>query len=168
MRRLLNNIPHRFFSELTHVDSHGKARIVNISNKTPTIRRATASTNIYLPDGIVELIEQNNIKKGDVIGVARVAGIQAAKQCSSLIPLCHPIKITSVDLDFVMHDKYMYITSTVEAYDTTGVEMEAIMSSNVAAMTVYDLCKAVSKRMVIFDVKLLSKSGGKSGDYQFK
>jgi len=161
------NISRRFFS-LTHVDGHGKARIVNISKKAPTIRKATASASIYLPDGIVELIQENNIKKGDVIGVARVAGIQAAKQCSSLIPLCHPIKITSVDLDFVIDDKYMYITSTVEAHDNTGVEMEALMASNVAAMTVYDMCKAVSKRMVIFDVKLLSKSGGKSGDYQFK
>jgi cyclic pyranopterin phosphate synthase len=154
--------------KLTHFDDEGKARMVDVSGKGLTNRVAVASGSISMKVDTLRLIKQGKIEKGDVLGVARVAGIMAAKKTSGLIPMCHPLSITSVAIDFTIDDKKksVDIKSTVKVTGQTGVEMEALTATSVAALTIYDMCKAVDKEMVIEEIMLLEKSGGKSGTFR--
>jgi cyclic pyranopterin phosphate synthase len=154
--------------KLTHFDDEGKARMVDVSSKGLTARVAVASGSISMKVDTLRLIKQGKIEKGDVLGVARVAGIMAAKKTSGLIPMCHPLSITSVAIDFTINDKKnrVAIKSTVKVNGQTGVEMEALTATSVVALTIYDMCKAVDKEMVIGEIMLLEKSGGKSGTFR--
>ncbi len=154
-------------NKLTHFDEHGNAVMVDVSSKPETERVAKASGIITMNKEAYAQIKSGTAKKGDVLGVARLAGIMAAKKVDSLIPLTHPLMITKSIVDFIMHDdEYaIEIESTVAITGKTGVEMEALTAVSVAALTIYDMCKAVDKSMVIGDIKLLQKSGGKSGTY---
>ena len=150
---------------LTHFDSAGNAHMVDVTQKGETARRATAAGAITMSELAYDMVRQGSVKKGDVLGVARLAGIMAAKKVDQLIPLCHPLAITGVDLDFTFNDatRTIGIAATVSITGRTGVEMEALTAVAVAALTIYDMCKAVDKSMVISDIRLLQKSGGKSG-----
>ena len=152
---------------LTHFDAQGQAHMVDVGPKTTTHRIAVASGEIQMLPATLALIESGNAKKGDVIGIARIAGIQAAKKTSDLIPLCHPLALTRVALDFEMahNPPSVRCTATVETHGQTGVEMEALTAVQVALLTVYDMCKAVDRGMTITSVKLLDKHGGKSGSF---
>ncbi len=152
---------------LTHFDAQGQAHMVDVGPKTTTHRIAVASGEIQMLPATLALIEGGNAKKGDVIGIARIAGIQAAKKTSDLIPLCHPLALTRVALDFEMahNPPSVRCTATVETHGQTGVEMEALTAVQVALLTVYDMCKAVDRGMTITSVKLLEKHGGKSGSF---
>jgi len=149
----------------THFDSSGHACMVNVSEKGETTRQATAAGSISMSRQAYEMVRQGTVKKGDVLGVARIAGIMAAKKVDQLIPLCHPLAITGVDIVFSFHDEQNAITieATVAMTGRTGVEMEALTAVSVAALTIYDMCKAVDKTMVISNIRLQRKSGGKSG-----
>jgi cyclic pyranopterin phosphate synthase len=152
---------------LTHFDAQGQAHMVDVGPKTTTHRIAVASGEIQMLPATLALIESGNAKKGDVIGIARIAGIQAAKKTSDLIPLCHPLALTRVALDFeIAHNPpSVRCTATVETHGQTGVETEALTAVQVALLTVYDMCKAVDRGMTITSVKLLEKHGGKSGSF---
>lgn len=154
--------------ELSHIDEHGNASMVDVTDKNITQRSATAQAIVRMQPATLAMIRNNEHKKGDVLAVARIAGIQAAKKCSDLIPLCHPLALTSIKVDFT--DKpdrgELTIRVTCKLDAKTGVEMEAMTGASVAALTVYDMCKAVEKGIVIGDIKLLEKTGGKSGDWQ--
>ena len=156
-------------NKLTHFDNSGNARMVDVSGKKETARFAVAVSKIRVSKETLELIEAGKIGKGDVLGVARVAGIMASKQTSNLIPMCHPLMISSCNVDFDINreESYIGITATVKIVDKTGVEMEALTAATVAALTIYDMCKAVDKRMVIEETHLLKKTGGKSGEFNF-
>ena len=156
-------------NKLTHFDKSGNARMVDVSEKKETARVAVAVSKIRVSRETLELIEAGKIGKGDVLGVARVAGIMASKQTSNLIPMCHPLMITSCNVDFDINreESYIGITATVKIVEKTGVEMEALTAAMVAALTIYDMCKAVDKRMVIEETHLLKKTGGKSGEFNF-
>ncbi|WP_288222286.1 cyclic pyranopterin monophosphate synthase MoaC [uncultured Clostridium sp.] len=156
-------------NKLTHFDNSGNARMVDVSEKNKTERIAIAVSRIKVSKETLELIRLGKIGKGDVLGVARVAGIMASKQTSNLIPMCHPLMISSCNIDFEINDKEccIEIKSTVKIVDKTGVEMEALTAATVAALTIYDMCKAVDKRMVIEGTHLLKKTGGKSGEFNF-
>ncbi|HHB77563.1 MAG TPA: cyclic pyranopterin monophosphate synthase MoaC [Desulfobulbus sp.] len=153
--------------EFTHFDSSGNARMVDVSAKDETIRRATAAGRITMSAQAYTMVRAGSIKKGDVLGVARIAGIMAAKKVDQLIPLCHPLTITGIDVffDFVDEEHAVEIEATVGITGKTGVEMEALTAVSVAALTIYDMCKAVDKAMLISDIRLLRKSGGKSGEF---
>ena len=153
--------------ELTHLDEKGRARMVDVSSKRVTARIAEARASISMERETLDLILADDIEKGDVLGTARIAGIMAAKKTSELIPMCHPIAITSVDLDFNVDKKASTITAlaTTRTRDRTGVEMEALTAAAVAVLTVYDMCKAVDRSMTINAVQLVKKSGGRSGTY---
>jgi cyclic pyranopterin phosphate synthase len=150
---------------LTHFDTAGNARMVNVSQKAETERQAIAAGSITMSPIVYGMIRQGTIQKGDVLGVARIAGIMAAKKVDQLIPLCHPLAITAADVAFCFNDEQCTIDveATVSITGRTGVEMEALTAVSVAALTIYDMCKAVDKAMVITDIRLLQKSGGKSG-----
>ncbi|MBM9613899.1 cyclic pyranopterin monophosphate synthase MoaC [Desulfobulbus rhabdoformis] len=152
-------------AEFTHFDESGNARMVDVSVKAETVREAIAAGTITMSQQAYDMIRQGTVKKGDVLGVARIAGIMAAKKVDQLIPLCHPLAITSADIDFSFNDTdcAIGIEATVSMAGRTGVEMEALTAVSVAALTIYDMCKAVDKTMVISDTRLLRKSGGKSG-----
>jgi cyclic pyranopterin phosphate synthase len=152
---------------LTHFDSHGQAHMVDVSDKAPTRRSATAQGRIRMQAETWQLIEQGHSKKGDVLGIARIAGIQAAKKTSDLIPLCHPIALTRVglELDLEPGTHSVLCRATAECTGPTGVEMEALTAVQVALLTIYDMCKAVDRSMTITDVTLLEKHGGKSGSF---
>jgi len=154
-------------SGFTHFDSTGNARMVDVSAKGETLRRATARGRIAMSEQAYSLVRAGSIKKGDVLGVARIAGIMAAKKVDQLIPLCHPLAITGIDLDFRFFDddRAVEIEAIVGITGKTGVEMEALTAVSVAALTIYDMCKAVDKGMVISDIRLMKKSGGKSGEF---
>ena len=150
--------------KLTHFNESGRARMVDVSGKAATMRTAVAAAKVLVNSDTFKLIKEGGMAKGDVLGVAQVAGIMAAKKNSELIPMCHPIGITGVDISFRL-DEELYavcIEATVRCKGETGVEMEALTAVSVAALTVYDMCKAVDKNMVIGDCKLLEKRGGKS------
>jgi cyclic pyranopterin phosphate synthase len=149
----------------SHFDATGKARMVDVSQKSETERQAIAAGSITMSPLVYGMIRQGSVQKGDVLGVARIAGIMAAKKVDQLIPLCHPLAITAADLAFSFNDEQYTINveATVSITGRTGVEMEALTAVSVAALTVYDMCKAVDKNMVISDIRLLQKSGGKSG-----
>lgn len=155
-------------SKLTHLDARGRARMVDISEKIVSNRLAVAAGEIRMQASTLALIAEGGHKKGDVLAVARVAGIQGAKRCSDLIPLCHPLLLTSVNVDFEidMPNSRVLITVSCGLDGKTGVEMEALTAATIAALTIYDMCKAADKDMVIGDIRVLRKSGGKSGDYQ--
>ena len=152
---------------LTHFDAHGQAHMVDVSDKAATRRSATAQGRIRMLPETLHLIEHGTAKKGDVLGIARIAGIQAAKKTSDLIPLCHPIALTRVAMSFevepVTHSVLCH--ATAECTGPTGVEMEALTAVQVALLTIYDMCKAVDRGMTITDVTLLEKHGGKSGSF---
>ena len=151
--------------QFTHFDAVGNACMVDVSQKDETIRQAIAAGVITVSPLVYQMIRQGTVKKGDVLGVARIAGIMAAKKVDQLIPLCHPLAITRADLAFSLNDEQCTIEleATVSVTGRTGVEMEALTAVSVAALTIYDMCKAVDKTMVISDIRLLRKSGGKSG-----
>lgn len=151
--------------DFTHVNEQGRARMVDVSAKDDSERVAIARAVISMQPETLDLIKSGGIKKGDVLGVAQVAGVMGAKQTSSLVPMCHPLMLTSVDLNFETDDdnSCIIITSTVKTTGKTGVEMEAITGAAVAAITIYDMAKAVDRWMEISEVKLLEKWGGKSG-----
>ena len=155
-------------SSLTHLDAQGNARMVDVGDKEVTVRVARAQASIYMAAETLALIAEGGHTKGDVISIARIAGIQAAKQCSQLIPLCHPLMLSSVavDLDLDTAANCVNIVATCKLSGKTGVEMEALTAASVSALTIYDMCKAVDKDMVISDICLLEKSGGRSGHYQ--
>jgi cyclic pyranopterin phosphate synthase len=150
---------------LTHVDESGAARMVDVSAKQVTARSATATARVLLSADTVGLLRGEGVPKGDALAVARVAGIMAAKRTPDLVPLCHPLAISGVDLDLQVVDEGVHVEATVRTTDRTGVEMEALTAASVAALTVYDMVKAVDKLAVITDVQVQRKSGGKSGDW---
>ena len=156
-------------SELTHFDSNGNAIMVDVSQKNETERIATACSTISISKETLEYIKNNTIGKGDVLGVARVAGIMAAKKTSDLIPMCHPLMLTKCNIDYEIDEikNNIKILSTVKVVGKTGVEMEALTSATVTALTIYDMCKAMDKKMVIENTFLLKKTGGKSGGFNF-
>ena len=157
-------------SDLTHFDKKGNAIMVDVSDKPVTTRVAVAIGKIYVCQEIFEKIQKHEIAKGDVLGVARLAGIIATKRTSELIPLCHPLPLTKCEVNFELKETentlyYIEVTCLAKTDGKTGVEMEALTGVQIALLTIYDMCKAVDKSMVITDVHLLSKSGGKSGDF---
>ncbi|MFK7863990.1 MAG: cyclic pyranopterin monophosphate synthase MoaC [Pseudohongiellaceae bacterium] len=154
-------------SELSHIDESGNAKMVDVGSKEITERIARASGQVRMAPKTFELVTQGGHKKGDVLAVARIAGIQAAKSCSSMIPLCHPLMLTSIDVDFELDatTHSVVISSRCKVSGQTGVEMEALTAVSVAALTIYDMCKAVDKDMVIDGISLDEKSGGRSGHY---
>lgn len=151
----------------THFDSSGQAHMVDVGSKAETHRIAIATGKISMLPATLQFIMQGNAKKGDVLGIARIAAIQASKRTSDLIPLCHPIALTKVGVEFAIDEAASSVqcTVTAETYGKTGVEMEALTAVNVGLLTIYDMCKAADRGMVISDVKLLEKYGGKSGDW---
>jgi len=154
-------------SKLTHLDDQGNANMVDVSEKAVTTREATAYSEVRMSAETMSLITSGGHKKGDVLAVARIAGIQAAKRTSDLIPLCHPLMLSKVKVDLVPDPEHnvVRITAFCKLAGQTGVEMEALTAASVAALTIYDMCKAVDKGMVIAEVKLLEKLGGKSGHW---
>ena len=158
-------------SKLTHIDKNGNAIMVDVSQKEITHRTAKATGKIFMSKEAFETVIEHKNKKGDVLTVAQVAGIMGAKKTSELVPLCHPIKIDKLNVTFEQineENKYGFIAnSEASAFDKTGVEMEAITAVEIALLTIYDMCKAVDKKMVINEIHLVSKSGGKTGDFEF-
>ncbi|MCK5204747.1 MAG: cyclic pyranopterin monophosphate synthase MoaC [Desulfobacterales bacterium] len=154
-------------SKFTHIDDEGRVRMVDVTAKKPTVRTAVAGGMIYMNPETFDLIQNQKVKKGNVLETARIAGIMAAKKTSELIPMCHPLNITHIQVDFSpdASESCMGIEATVRAIDQTGVEMEAITAVSVAALTIYDMCKSYDKEMTISKIQLLKKSGGKSGTY---
>jgi cyclic pyranopterin monophosphate synthase len=158
----MNNPP---ISELTHFNSAGQAHMVDVGNKEVTQRIAVAQGRISMLAATMKLVAEGSAKKGDVLGIARIAAIQAAKKTSDLIPLCHPIALTKVNVELEIIGNDVLCTATVQCDGKTGVEMEALTAVQIGLLTIYDMCKAVDRGMVITDVKLLEKHGGKSGSF---
>ena len=154
-------------SKLTHINSNGEAQMVDVSDKNNTSREAKAGAKVLMKPETLDLIVSGSHKKGDVLSVARVAGIQAAKKCSELIPLCHPLMLTKVSVELTPNtkDSTIEIVAVAKLNGKTGVEMEALTAASIAALTVYDMCKAVDRFMTISNVQLLEKKGGKSGHW---
>ncbi|QTD56084.1 cyclic pyranopterin monophosphate synthase MoaC [Parasphingorhabdus cellanae] len=152
-------------SKLTHIDGDGAAHMVDVSAKDDTIREARAEGVIHMAAEVLETIKANAMKKGDVLATARIAGIMAAKKTSELIPLCHPLALSKVAVEFEFLDDGIRVEAMARLTGKTGVEMEALTAASTALLTVYDMSKAMQKDMVISDIRLLSKSGGKSGDW---
>ena len=152
--------------ELTHFNEQGRARMVDVSEKPATYRTARACATVRMARGTMELIRAGQIGKGDVLAVAQVAGIMAAKKNAELIPMCHPLLLTKADITFQAEDETLHIFSEIRCRGETGVEMEALTAVSVAALTVYDMCKAVQRDMRIDGIRLLYKEGGKSGVYE--
>ena len=155
-------------ADLTHFDDNGNAHMVDISDKQNSFRTAKAACSIQMSLETLKIIADGNSKKGDVLNVARIAGIQGAKRTSELIPLCHPISLTKISLDLTLNDKIpgIEIISTVNTTGPTGVEMEALTAASVSALTVYDMVKSLDKSIIIKDLRLIFKDGGKSGLYE--
>ena len=154
-------------SELTHFNEQGRAHMVDVTAKAVTHRVAVAAGEIRMAPETLQKVREGTLKKGDVLAVAQVAGIMAAKHNADIIPMCHPLMLTGVDIDFALEDdpSRVEIRATVSCNGETGVEMEALTAVSVAALTIYDMCKAVQKDMQITNIRLLRKSGGKSGEY---
>jgi len=150
---------------LTHVDASGNARMVDVSQKRVTIREATASGRLRTTSEVIELLRQNGLPKGDALAVARVAGIAGAKRTPDLVPLCHPVALHAVTVDLDVRDDSVEITATTRTADRTGVEMEAITAVMAAALTLYDMVKAVDRAAQLTDIQLVHKSGGRSGEW---
>lgn len=154
--------------DFTHINAQGRARMVDVSDKDITARNAKAYGVVYMNAETIEMIKSGGIKKGDVLSVAQVGGIMAAKRTSEIIPMCHPVMTTGIDINFTVNEKSVEIESIVKCKGETGVEMEALTAVSAAALTIYDMCKAVQKDIVIGEIKLLEKTGGKSGDYKWQ
>ena len=154
--------------KLTHIDEHGRARMVDTTEKQITARRAVASALVLMSAETVKAIREHQTPKGDPLETARLAGVLAAKRTAELIPLCHPLPLTHVDVRAEVIDDGVYLEAEVSTNAQTGVEMEALTAASVAALTIYDMCKALDKSMMITDVRLELKTGGKSGDYRRK
>lgn len=154
--------------ELTHFNNEGRARMVDVSVKDSTVRQARAGVKVLMKRETMQRIKEGRVAKGDVLAVAQVAGIMAAKSTPSLIPMCHPLLLTGVDLEFQLdeNENILYIEATVKVTGQTGVEMEALTAAAATALTVYDMCKAVDRDMEISNLRLLEKSGGKSGHFR--
>jgi cyclic pyranopterin phosphate synthase len=155
----------RAMTQLSHVDEQGRVRMVDTGNKDTTSRRAVASARVLMTSETVLALREHRTPKGDPLETARLAGIMAAKRTAELIPLCHPLPLTHIDVRATLRDEGVVLEAEVSTNAQTGVEMEALTAVSVAALTVYDMCKALEKGMTITDVRLESKSGGKSGDY---
>jgi len=154
--------------EFTHFNKEGNPQMVDVSDKIATERIAIAVGSIKVGKEIMSKIEANSMKKGDVISIAQIAGIMGAKKTSELIPMCHPIFLSGIDMNFTLDKTRIMIEASVKTNSVTGVEMEALTAVSVAALTIYDMCKAVDKGMVIESIYLLEKSGGKSGVYRYE
>lgn len=154
--------------QLSHIDDEGRVRMVDTSDKAITTRQAVASARVLMSPETVFAVQDHRTPKGDPLEAARLAGIMAAKRTADLIPLCHPLPLTHVDVQASIHDYGVYLESTVSTNAQTGVEMEALTAVSVAALTIYDMCKALDKGIVISDVRLERKTGGKSGDFSRK
>ena len=152
--------------ELTHFNEQGRARMVDVSEKAQTYRVARAAATVNMARATMEQIKAGTIGKGDVLAVAQVAGIMAAKKTGELIPMCHPLLLTKADITFEIQETSLHIYSEVHCHGETGVEMEALTAVSTAALTVYDMCKAVQRDMSVTDIHLLYKAGGKSGIYE--
>ena len=152
--------------KLTHFDDQGAAHMVDVGDKPETERVAIASGRITMAAETAEAIRAGEIGKGDVLGVARLAAITGAKKTSELIPLCHPLRLTGIDVELHVEDNSVHIVATVRAFDRSGVEMEALCAVSTAALTIYDMCKAIDRGMVISEVRLDEKRGGKSGTWK--
>jgi len=154
-------------NELTHFDNRGRARMVDVTGKAETMREATARGRVLMKPSTLEMIEQGQMAKGDVLAVAQVAGIMAAKRTPDLIPMCHPLPITGVQMELRPNreEACVEISATVRLAGRTGVEMEALTAVSIAALTIYDMCKAVDREMTIDAIRLVRKSGGKSGEF---
>ena len=154
-------------SDFTHFNEEGRARMVDVTEMAQTLRTATAAGEVHLNRETFDKVKNGKMKKGDVLAVAQVAGIMAAKRNSDLIPMCHPIALTGVDISFDMDEQncIINIAATAKCKGETGVEMEALTAASVAALTIYDMCKAVQRDIVISNIRLMRKSGGKSGDF---
>ncbi len=157
-------------NDLTHFDESGRSRMVDVSEKQPTLREAVAMGTVSMLPETFERIMSGQIKKGDVLAVAQVAGIMAAKQTGTIIPMCHPLNLTSVTMQFIPHagQNQIEVRATAKIIDRTGVEMEAMMAVSAGCLTIYDMCKAIDRAMSISDIRLLKKSGGKSGTYSYE
>jgi cyclic pyranopterin phosphate synthase len=155
-------------SELSHLNDEGRARMVDVNKKDDTNREAIACGSIFMKPETLSILKEGNIKKGDVLAVSQVAGIMGAKKTSELIPMCHNIFLSGSDISFKLNDEEgeIYIESKVKSTGKTGVEMEALTAVSIAALTIYDMCKAIDKEMYITEIKLLEKLGGKSGHYK--
>jgi len=153
-------------ADLTHLDEHGNARMVDVGGKSETKRRAVASGRITMTPEALAAIRSGDVPKGDVLAAARIAGIMAAKKTAELIPLCHPLALDAVTVDFTFEDDGVRATATASLTGRTGVEMEAITATAIALVTIYDMAKAIDKGMVIGDVRLIEKHGGKSGSWR--
>jgi len=153
-------------SQLTHIDEQGRAQMVDTTDKGITARRAIASARVLMSEETVAAIRDHQTPKGDPLETARLAGVVAAKRTADLIPLCHPLPLTHIDVRAELRDDGVYLESEVATRAQTGVEMEALTAVSVAALTIYDMCKALDKSMTITDVRLEVKTGGKSGDYR--
>lgn len=151
---------------LTHLDPLGRARMVDVTPREPTHRRAVSRCKVFMKPETTEKIANLEVKKGDVLSVARVAGIQAAKRCADLIPLCHPVLVGGVQINFEIGDDHVAVETHVDTFDRTGVEMEAMTACSVAALTIYDMCKSVDRAMVIGELALWEKTGGRSGTFR--
>jgi|TARA_B110000908_G_C10079163_1_gene368761 cyclic pyranopterin phosphate synthase len=152
-------------TQLTHLNANGEAHMVDVSAKADTARTAIAQSQVELTPAIVAAITDNSLPKGDLFATVRIAGIQAAKKCSDLIPLCHPLPLSKITVDIELQGNSLVISALCKTTGKTGVEMEALTAASVAALTVYDMCKGLDKGMVIRETKLLEKTGGKSGDW---
>lgn len=152
-------------SELTHLDAQGRARMVDVGDKGATERRATASGRLLMSPSTRRRILSGDVPKGNVVEVARIAGIQAAKRTSDLIPLCHPLPLSHADVEIESTEDGLLVTATAACTGTTGVEMEALTAAGVALLTLYDMCKALEKGMVITELRLETKSGGRTGEW---
>ena len=152
--------------ELTHINEQGRARMVDVTEKAETTRTAVAEGRIRMNRETAERIRTGGIAKGDVLAVAQVAGIMAAKRTPDIIPMCHSLRLTGVDIAFTLEEEAVHIRATVLCKGETGVEMEALTAVSAAALTIYDMCKAVQKDMEIGEIRLCRKTGGKSGDYE--
>jgi cyclic pyranopterin phosphate synthase len=155
---------------LTHFDKEGAARMVNVSGKGETFREAIAAGTVFMMPETLRLVLDRQVSKGDVLGVARIAGIMAAKKTADLIPLCHPLNLTSIEISFDADEKKscVHITASATTTGKTGVEMEALAAVTATGLTIYDMCKAVDKGMTITDIRLMKKTGGKSGRFERK
>lgn len=151
--------------KLSHMDKQGRVAMVDTSRKAPTSRRAVASASVLMQPETVKAVREQRTPKGDPLETARLAGIMAAKRTAEMIPLCHPLPLTHVDVRAELQDDGVYLEAEAATNAQTGVEMEALTAVSVAALTIYDMCKALDKAMVITDIRLESKTGGKSGDY---
>ncbi|MBQ3285984.1 MAG: cyclic pyranopterin monophosphate synthase MoaC [Ruminococcus sp.] len=152
--------------DFSHINEQGRAKMVDVTDKDETFREAKAAGTVNVRTETMELIKSGGVKKGDVLSVAQIAGIMAAKKTSDIIPMCHPLTLSGVDISFELTDTQIHITAAVKCKGSTGVEMEALTAVSTAALTIYDMCKAVQRDITITDIRLLYKSGGKSGVFE--